>query len=126
MDEGLPSSVDVTPEESSAVERALRNLGVTPVPHDVAVRLERRLEEELGPSPPVRAARRRTRLRPGLVLAPIAAVAAIAAVVVIGSFGGGGEKAKVSAARDTSPPASTAATDSIAPGAVGGAAAAAP
>src|SRR5689334_14302064 len=89
MDEGLPPSVDVSPEEHSAVERALRELGAEPVPRDVAVRLERRLEDELGPSPPVRTPRRPRWLRPTFVLAPLAAAAAIAAVAVVASTGGG-------------------------------------
>jgi hypothetical protein len=118
MDEGLPPSVDVSPEEHSAVERALRELGVEPVPRDVAVRLERRLEDELGPSPPVRTPRRPRWLRPTFVLAPIAA-AAIIAVAVVASTGGGSSD-RPTAARA---PAVTA-TASPSPGAGNGSAAA--
>src|SRR5690349_1860583 len=119
MDEGLPPSVEVSPEEQSAVERALRELGAEPVPRDVAVRLERRLEDELGPSPPVRTPRRPRWLRPTFVLAPIAA-AAIVAVAVVASMGGGSSD-KPTAARER--PAVTAAA-SPSPGASGGSAAA--
>jgi hypothetical protein len=118
MDEGLPPSVDVSPEEHSAVERALRELGVQPVPRDVAVRLERRLEDELGPSPPVRTPRRPRWLRPTLVLAPLAAAAIVAAAVLVST---GSSNEKPSAASYA--PAVTA-TTSPAPGASGGSAAA--
>jgi hypothetical protein len=102
MDEGLPPSVDATPEELNAAARALRELGVTPVPRDVAVRLERRLDDELGPVPAVSRARQRTWWRPALVVAPLAAVAAVAVAVVLSTTGGGGTS-RPTAARSEAP-----------------------
>ncbi len=100
MDEGLPPSVDATPEELNAAARALRELGVTPVPRDVAVRLERRLDDELGPAPAVSRARQRSWWRPALVVAPLAAAAVAAVAVVLSTTGGGGTNHPTAARSD--------------------------
>jgi hypothetical protein len=107
MDEGLPPSVDATPEELNAAARALRELGVEPVPRDVAVRLERRLEDELGPAPAVSRARRRPWWRPAVVLAPLAAAAVVAVAVVISTSGGGNANHPTAAASKTGSPVPT-------------------
>jgi hypothetical protein len=89
MDEGLPPSVDAKPEELNAAARALRELGVEPVPRDVAVRLERRLDDELGPAPPVRRkSPRRSWRRMSFALVPLGAAAAAAIAVTIALSGG--------------------------------------
>src|SRR3954447_17154410 len=91
MDEGLPPSVDAKPEELNAAARALRARGGEPVPRDVVVRLERRLEEELGPAPRVRRSPpRRSWRRLSFVLVPLGAAAAAAVAVTIAVSGGGG------------------------------------
>jgi hypothetical protein len=100
MDEGLPPSVDATPEELNAAARALRELGVEPVPRDVAVRLERRLEDELGPAPAVSRGRQRSWRRPAAILAPIAAAAVVALAVVLSTTGGGTTNRPTAAATD--------------------------
>jgi hypothetical protein len=117
MDEGLPSSVDATPEEVNAAVRALRELGVEQLPRDVAVRLERRLDEELGPSPPVRRPVRKPWLRPIAVLVPLAAAALIAVAVVVSTNGGG---SKPTAASSPTPPANGSATPPPSAGAASG------
>jgi hypothetical protein len=114
MDEGLPPSVDATPEELNAAARALRELGVEPVPRDVAVRLERRLEDELGPTPAVSRAKQRSWWRPALVVAPIAAAALIAVAVVISTSGGGSGNHPTAAASEAP------STPAPAPGVAGG------
>jgi hypothetical protein len=100
MDEGLPPSVDATPEELNAAARALRELGVEPVPRDVAVRLERRLDDELGPVPAVARTKRRPWWRPVMVLAPVAAAALIAVAVLLSTTGGGTTSRPTAAAKD--------------------------
>jgi hypothetical protein len=114
MDEGLPPSVDATSEELNAAARALRELGVEPVPRDVAVRLERRLEDELGPAPAVSHAKRRRWWRPTLVLAPVAAAAVVAVALVLSTSGGGGVNHPTAAA--TKAPGSPVPTQGVASG----------
>jgi hypothetical protein len=98
MDEGLPPSVDATPEELNAAARALRGLGLEPVPRDVAVRLERRLDDELGPAPAVRRSQRRPWWRATMILSPVAAAAVAVVAVVLVTSGGSSSSQKPRAA----------------------------
>ena len=119
MDEGLPPSVDATPEELNAAARALHELGVEPVPRDVAVRLERRLDDELGPAPAVSRTKHRPWWRPVLVLAPVAAAALIAVAVVLSTSGGGPTSRPTAAASDA--PSKPIPTQGVASGGTGAA-----